>query len=63
LIPVLSVSARRLHDVNRSGWWQLLYFLPIIGLIILLFWFCSGPVDDDFIEDVIDQKMEPSENG
>lgn len=36
LLPFLSISARRLHDTNRSGWWQLLNFLPFIGTLILL---------------------------
>jgi uncharacterized membrane protein YhaH (DUF805 family) len=38
LIPNLAVSVRRLHDVDRSGWWLLLIFIPIIGLIVLLWW-------------------------
>jgi uncharacterized membrane protein YhaH (DUF805 family) len=41
LIPNLAVSARRLHDIGRSGWWLLLAFLPIIGWIILLVWDCT----------------------
>ena len=37
--PSLAVFCRRLHDINKSGWWQLiLYFLPIIGWIILGIW-------------------------
>lgn len=35
-LPSLAVGARRLHDTNRSGWWQLLAFLPIVGWIILI---------------------------
>src|SRR5450755_1882939 len=27
-LPSIAVGARRLHDIDRSGWWQLLYFLP-----------------------------------
>ena len=31
IIPILSAGARRLHDTNRSGWWQL---LGLIGFAI-----------------------------
>lgn len=37
-IPNLAVSVRRLHDIGRSGWWMLLIFIPIIGILWLLFW-------------------------
>ena len=36
LVPSLAVGARRLHDTNRSGWWQLIGLVPIIGLIVLI---------------------------
>ena len=39
-IPVLSVTCRRLHDTNRSGWFLLLYFIPLIGLVWLLVLCC-----------------------
>jgi uncharacterized membrane protein YhaH (DUF805 family) len=43
LLPSFAVGARRLHDIDRSGWWQLLYFLPIIGWVVLfLFWAEAG---------------------
>ena len=38
IIPSLSVGARRLHDIGKSGWWQLLGLLPIIGWVILIYW-------------------------
>ncbi len=38
LIPVLAVGARRLHDIGRTGWWQLLS-LTGIGWLVLLYWF------------------------
>ena len=38
-IPSLALAVRRLHDVGRSGWWYLLIF-TIIGVFVLLFWFC-----------------------
>lgn len=36
LIPGLAVSVRRLHDTNKSGWWILIAFIPLIGAIVLL---------------------------
>lgn len=36
LIPGLAVTARRLHDTGRSGWWMLIALIPIIGAIVLL---------------------------
>ena len=39
ILPQLSVGARRLHDINRSGWWQLLILLPVIGWLVLLYFF------------------------
>jgi uncharacterized membrane protein YhaH (DUF805 family) len=36
LLPSLAVGARRLHDMDKSGWWQLLWLLPIIGWIVMI---------------------------
>lgn len=36
LVPSLAVSVRRLHDTDRSGWWFLIVFIPLIGTIVLL---------------------------
>lgn len=36
LLPQLAAGARRLHDTNRSGWWLLLGFIPVIGWIVLI---------------------------
>ncbi len=38
LLPSLAVGARRLHDIDKSGWWQLIWFVPLIGWIILIYW-------------------------
>ena len=46
IIPDISLSIRRLHDTDKTGWWYLLALVPFGGLI-LLFFFCaagtSGP--------------------
>ncbi len=47
LIPSISVSVRRLHDIGRSGWWLLLGFIPIVGPIVLLVWFCTDSQTGD----------------
>ncbi|WP_114965748.1 DUF805 domain-containing protein [Alkalilacustris brevis] len=39
LLPGIAVSVRRLHDLGRSGWWYLLVFIPVIGWLVLLFWY------------------------
>ena len=38
LLPGIAVGARRLHDINKSGFWLFLWFLPIIGWIIMIVW-------------------------
>jgi len=40
LIPALAVSVRRLHDTDSSGWWLLLGLIPLIGMIVLIVWWC-----------------------
>jgi uncharacterized membrane protein YhaH (DUF805 family) len=42
LIPCITLGARRLHDGDRSGWWQLLFFVPILGWLVLLYWFIKS---------------------
>ena len=40
-IPGLAVAVRRLQDTGRSGWWLLIFLIPLVGLIVLLVWFAS----------------------
>ena len=46
VIPTINVATRRLHDVNRSGWWQLLY-ITIIGGFVVLYWTIKKGVDEN----------------
>lgn len=35
-IPVLTMSIRRLHDINLRGWWLLLLLIPFGGIVVLV---------------------------
>ena len=39
LLPSIAVAIRRLHDIDRTGWWILLWFVPIVGVIVLIVFF------------------------
>ena len=41
IIPGLAVTVRRLHDTDRSGWNILLGLIPIVGVILLLVFYCT----------------------
>ena len=41
LLPYLGVSVRRLHDIDRSGWWIFISLVPLIGIILLIVWYCT----------------------
>ena len=41
IIPTLAVAVRRLHDLNKSGWYYFIALIPLVGSIILLVWFCT----------------------
>lgn len=51
LLPNLGLAVRRLHDIGKSGWWLFLAFIPVVGIIILIVWWCK------------DSQMEPNEYG
>lgn len=50
LLPSLSVGARRLHDTGRTGWWQLLVLIPLLGAIVLIVFLAqdSEPGDNQY---------------
>jgi uncharacterized membrane protein YhaH (DUF805 family) len=39
LLPSLAVTVRRLHDIGRSGWWIFIAIIPVIGALVLLYWY------------------------
>jgi uncharacterized membrane protein YhaH (DUF805 family) len=48
LVPSIAVTIRRLHDTNRSGWWWLIAFIPILGgLVLLIFAVLDGTPGDN----------------
>jgi len=40
-LPSLAIAVRRLHDLDRSGWWIFLSLIPLVGWIILIIWYCT----------------------
>lgn len=56
IIASTCLVIRRLHDVDRSGWWYLIAF-TIIGIIPLLVWYCTKGTDGDnrFGKDPLEQ--------
>jgi uncharacterized membrane protein YhaH (DUF805 family) len=49
LVPYLAVTSRRLHDIGKSGWWQLIYVVPLLGTILLIVWLArAGEGDNAF---------------
>ena len=40
LMPAsITAAIRRMHDIGKSGWWLLISFIPLIGGLVLLYWF------------------------
>ena len=41
-IPMLTVGSRRLHDIGKSGWWQCISVIPLLGIILLIVWWATN---------------------
>jgi uncharacterized membrane protein YhaH (DUF805 family) len=53
LLPSISVTIRRLHDINKSGWWYLIGIIPIVGAIwLLVYFFRKGDLNTNNYGDV-----------
>lgn len=46
-LPSLAVAVRRLHDTGRTGWWLLIGFIPVIGWIVLIVFYCLDSEQGD----------------
>ena len=46
LLPSLAMEVRRMHDINKSGWFVLVSFIPFVGSIILIVLLCMPAVDE-----------------
>ncbi|MDM5153684.1 DUF805 domain-containing protein [Bacillus sp. DX1.1] len=47
ILPTLAVGARRLHDIGKTGWWQLLVLIYLIGDLILLAFYILESQEED----------------
>ena len=45
LLPGLAVGTRRLHDIGRTGWWQLI-MLTGIGYFLLMYWWAQPTAEN-----------------
>ena len=61
MLPNLAVAIRRLHDLDRTGWWIFIGLIPLVGWIILLIWYCTkgteGPTGSDRIRSAASQQQ------
>lgn len=46
-LPTLAVDFRRLHDTGRSAWWLLIAFIPLVGIIVLIYFWAQPSEDGD----------------
>ncbi|MBO7611102.1 MAG: DUF805 domain-containing protein [Elusimicrobia bacterium] len=62
--PTLGLDVRRLHDINLSGWWVLIFIIPILGFVALLVFACTpgtegenkyGPATVDVVADKVEE--------
>ena len=47
IIPSLAVAIRRFHDIDKSGWWILVGFIPLVGFILMIYFFTQKGTEGD----------------
>lgn len=43
LLPGIAIGVRRLHDIDKSGWWMLIGLIPLVGFLVLIYFFVQPP--------------------
>ncbi len=46
-LPTIGLAIRRLHDLDRSGWWYLICLVPVVGGLVLLYFFVTKGTEGD----------------
>ena len=41
ILPAIAVGVRRMHDIGKSGWWLLLGLVPIIGALVVIYFYAQ----------------------
>jgi uncharacterized membrane protein YhaH (DUF805 family) len=44
MLPSVAVGSRRLHDIGKSGWFQLLWFVPVLGWAVMIYFLVQPSV-------------------
>jgi len=50
IVPTIAVGVRRLHDIGKSGWWYLLAIVPLVSLVLLVFFVMDSKDDNEYGE-------------
>ncbi len=46
-LPSIAIATRRLHDIGKSGWWQLILLIPLIGILVLIYFTSKEGMHED----------------
>lgn len=63
IVPFISVEVRRLHDRDRSGWWWLIHFVPLVGAVVMFVWLlvlAGTPGDNRFGPNPLARSVPPN---
>jgi uncharacterized membrane protein YhaH (DUF805 family) len=56
VIPAIAITARRLHDIDLSGWWQLIALIPLLGMFALIVMLCLPSKSETRFDESCEQK-------